>query len=310
MEAPPAQTKRYRTVSFTSLEKRALGHKTGRYTRTFTEAHYPPGELDEHVRKLREEQDRKNALFRGTRRIEKDLQDNGLVAPPSGPAEAPTAAVPATAARDFPAPPAAANNISLKLDDNTGNSTALIGSSKQGKSTCMMELYRQYYSGEDFVSTLFADNPQIALYRDPRLVVCPAYEPRMIKLAHTINRKTKNHYDFLFLLDDIVDKRDDTILKQLILTHRNSNISSIVCLQFTNLLAKVARANVNNLLLFGLNSDEAIDLVCHQFLASHLRTCKIPERHWCQYYREATKNHGFLYTHPSSGEVSYHRLAL
>lgn len=310
--------KRYRIVSFTSLEKKAAGHKTGRYTRTFTEAQFQPGELDALIAKMREEQSRKNDLFRGAKRAARSLD----AAPKDG--ETPQAAVekpsshksealrsseaPTAPQADYPAPPEPSSRVDLHLDDGTGNSTALIGSSKQGKSTCMMELYRQYYSGDEVVATLFANNPQIAMYQDPRLVVCPAYEPKMIKLAHTINRKTRNTYDFLFLLDDIVDKRDDVVLKQLILTLRNSNISSIVCLQYTNLLAKVARANVNNLLLFGLNSDEAIDLVCRQFLASHLRGRKIPEKHWGQYYRDATRDHGFIYVHPSSGGVSYHRL--
>jgi hypothetical protein len=318
-----AEPSKYRMVHFTCLEKKANGHKTGRYTKTFTIAHYGPGELDALINTLREDQQKKNDEFRGKRRAEKELA--ALETPKPRRARKSTKDNVATEEVDLePAPekpskplagpacrpPEPANRIVLRLDRSTGNSTALLGSSKQGKSTCMMELFRENYSDADCIATLFATNPQIGLYKDPRLLVCPVYEPRVVKLAHAINRKTKNAYDFCFLLDDIVDKRDDNTLKQLLLTLRNSNLSSIVCLQYGNLLAKVARANVNNLLLFGFNSDEAIDLVCRQFLASHLREQKVPPAGWAQYYRDATRDHGFIYIHPSSGQVTYHRLRL
>lgn len=314
----------YKTVTFTDLEKKASGHATGRYTKTFTLSRFGPGELEEHIAKLRAEQKEKNNAFLRKKRTEpsKEVTEapqpaehvcphcKAATAPPSPlPKEKP---IPESAETPGPATaaPAASRTISLKLDPGTGNSTALLGSSKQGKSTCMMELYRQYYGDANLVATLFASNPQLAMYGDKRLVVCQAYEPKLIKLAAAINRKTKNNYDFCFLLDDIVDKRDDMVLKELILTLRNSNLSSIVCLQYSNLLAKVARANVNNLLLFGFNSDESIELVCKQFLAGHLRSKGVHKDDWAAYYREATKNHGFIYVHPSSGEISYHRLAL
>lgn len=309
-----ADPARYRVVTFTSLEKRANGHKTGRYAKTFTLSHFEPGELEKHIEGLRAEQKRKNDLFRGRQRVLNETSETQETPPPHTQEphheSAESAPEPNLPRPQTPAVPRASSRIELRLDVDTGNSTALIGSSKQGKSTCMMELYRQNYANSDYISVLFASSPQLRLYQDPQLVVCPVYEPRVVKLAQAINRKTKNAYEFCFLLDDIVDRRDDMTLKQLILTLRNSNLSSIVCLQYTNLLAKVARANVNNLLLFGFNSDEAVELTCKQFLATHLRERKVPATEWVRYYREATRDHGFIYVHPDSGSVSYHRLAL
>lgn len=198
--------------------------------------------------------------------------------------------------------------VTLALDPGTGNSTALIGSSKQGKSTCMMHLYRKHYADAKSVNVLFATNPQIALYTSKKLISVPTYDPRFIQMAQSINRRTNNAYPFLFMIDDIVDRRDDVVLKQLILTYRNSNISSIICLQYTNLLAKVSRANMNNLLLFGFNSDEAIEIVCKQFLSTHLRSQGVLPEHWNAYYRKVTANHGFFYVRPATNEVTYHRL--
>ena len=338
---------RYKTCTFTDLEKKANGHPTGRWTRTFTVPHFPPGELEALIETMRKEQKEKNDAFRrrqfgrgavtgdsdkvkGEEKTDEEKAASSSVSTPR--AEEPRKGCPTCGSKEFhvplgsasppkllevdapnagltTSPPAASSRIDLRLDVGTGNSTALLGSSKQGKSTCMMYLYRQHYSQSGTISTLFASNPQLSMYGDKRLIICQAYEPKLIKLAAAINRKTRNYYDFCFLLDDIVDKRDDVVLKELILTLRNSNLSSIVCLQYSNLLAKVARANVNNLLLFGFNSDEAIELVCQQFLAGHLRERKVPRDDWSRYYREATKNHGFIYVHPNSGEISYHRLA-
>lgn len=337
---------RYKTVTFTDLEKKANGHPTGRYTKTFTIAHFPPGELEKIIEGMRREQQEKNDAFKrrtfvnGIEGVDQQpCQSQRDASPARSPSdvrqwECPACGAPLgdplgdaspkvglqtslkTSLKSQPPfdkdPPTASPTIALQLDAGTGNSTALLGSSKRGKSTCMMHLYRQYFADKEQISTLFASNPQLPMYarekRDKRLIVCQTYEPKLIKLAAAINRKTKNAYNFCFLLDDIVDKRDDVVLKELILTLRNSNLSSVVCLQYSNLLAKMARANVNNLLLFGFNSDEAIELVCQQFLAGHLRERKIPKDDWSRYYREATKNHGFIYVHPSSGEISYHRL--
>src|SRR5690348_14510569 len=51
------------------------------------------------------------------------------------------------------------NRIEMILDPNTGNSTAIFGSSKTGKSTLMMYLYNKYYASDpEFLSTLFTLN--------------------------------------------------------------------------------------------------------------------------------------------------------
>jgi hypothetical protein len=206
----------------------------------------------------------------------------------------------------------AAPDIDLKLDKDTGNSTVLMGSSKAGKSTLMMHLFLKYYAGKEFVTTLFAENVQIPLYTGPKkkkLVLVNCYEPGLIKMAHFIQRGTDNHYRFCFMLDDIVDKRDDKALKKLVLSLRNSDMSSVVSLQFTNLLAKNSRANVNNILLFRFNSQEAIELAIAQFLKAHFRRMGIEPDAMVDFYKKATADHGFIYLHPASDSISFHRLA-
>lgn len=200
-------------------------------------------------------------------------------------------------------------DIELRLDEATGNSTVLLGSSKTGKSTAMMHLFKKYYAGKEFVTTLFAENPQIPLYKQRRLIVAAEFEPGLIRLAQKVQKGTKNAYRFSFLLDDIVDQRDDKTLKSLILSYRNSDISSVVCLQYTNLLAKNSRANVNNILLFRFNSQEAIELAVKQFLTSHFKRMGVAATDMVEFYKRATADHGFIYLHPASDSISFHRLA-
>lgn len=201
------------------------------------------------------------------------------------------------------------SEINLKLDAGTGNSTVLLGSSKAGKTTLMMQLFSKYYSGKDFISVLFAENAQIDLYKGKkRLVQANCYEPGLIKMAHFIQKQTNNAYKFCFMLDDIVDKRDDKTLKKLVLSLRNSDISSIVSLQYTNLLAKNSRANVNNIILFRFNNQEAIDLAINQFLKAHFRRLGVAPDDMVDFYKSMTADHGFIYLHPASDSISFHRL--
>jgi hypothetical protein len=201
--------------------------------------------------------------------------------------------------------------LTLKLDPGTGNSTILLGSSKAGKSTAMMHIFDKVYSGKDWIATMFASSPQAPVYvgkKLDRLVRVPTYDPRLIRMARAINRGTDNAYNFVFMLDDIIDQRCDKTLAELILTLRNSNISSVVCLQYSNLLSKMGRSNANNLLLFRFNSDEAIELVVSQFLKSHFRRMGVPADMMVAFYKAITADHGFIYLHTASDSMSFHRL--
>lgn len=201
--------------------------------------------------------------------------------------------------------------VALRLDGGTGNSTVLLGSSKAGKTTVMMHLFAKYYGGKDYISILFAANPQIEHYKDKKhLIVASQYEPKLVRMAQKVQKGTGNHYRFCFLLDDMLDQRDDRALKSLVLSYRNSDLSSLVCLQYSNLLAKNSRANVNNILLFRFNSQEAIEIVVNQFLRSFFRRLGVAPEDMVDFYKKATEDHGFIYIHPASDTISFHRLKI
>lgn len=217
--------------------------------------------------------------------------------------------------------------LKLQLDKGTGNTIFVLGSSKMGKSTALMKIYDKYYADSRTVSILWTCNPQIKLYKRHKHLLIAGVDgcggldsdaQNLIKSQKKIQTGTKNKYQFLNIFDDVIAVRNNALLDNLILTYRNSKMSSIISLQYSNLMSKCGRANCNNILAFGFNTDEAIEVVIKTFLISYLtkknkdagnKTApSMPEM--IQWYKEATSNHGFIYIKPADGHVSFHRFEL
>lgn len=206
----------------------------------------------------------------------------------------------------------------LVLDEGTGNTTFLLGSSKQGKTTLLMKIFDDYYSDKDNVATLFSINSHIKLYgkrkrmlRFPTDYECSAAQiAKYIKVEKRINSNTKNHYSFVNLFDDLIDVRYSKVLHNSILTYRNSNISTVICLQYNNLLAKQARSNVNNVILFGLNTDEAIKQAVDTYLKAKFKQMGIAMCDHIEYYKKLTSDHQFIYYRPSDNIITFHKLTI
>lgn len=198
----------------------------------------------------------------------------------------------------------------LILDENTGNTTVLFGSSKTGKSTLMMKLYRDYYDEKKTLTTLFAMNPQIDLYgkKDKYLIKCPYLNKNTLKYIdwqRLLNISENNKYNFLNLFDDFIDVRYNSLINNLILTYRNSNVSSMLCLQYVNLLSKQARANVNNIFLFRINSDESIEVAIKVYLYSLFNRLGVDKDSHITYYKKLTDGHNYIYIHPASNRAYF-----
>lgn len=208
------------------------------------------------------------------------------------------------------------NTFDLYLDQNTGNSGVLLGSSKRGKSTLMMYIYNKYYGNDkDYISTLFSINSHIQVYKsDKNLLVSDCFNGRSqkyIKLQKYINSKCKNKYKFLNMFDDIIDMKYSKIINQLILTYRNSNISSYICLQYGFLLSKMNRANVNNIIIFGSNTNESITDLITTYLKPYFN--KLGYKTYdsqMALFKYVTDNFGFIYIHPKTDNITFHKLIL
>jgi hypothetical protein len=260
-------------------------------------------EIAKEVVKAKEEQKKKNEEYRKTQPRER--KDNKLIKPPIRTEPLPIVK------KEHPV----LNDLTLHLDAETGNTIFVLGSSKMGKSTVLMYIYQKYYADPNFICTLFTINYHIKLYiKDKYLLICKAFDDnaeKVIKIEKYINSKTKNKYNFINFFDDILDVRYNRLMNEMIMTYRNSNLSSIISLQYTHLLGKSARSNVNNVICFGFNTDESILVVIKTYLKSAFAKMGYKtEEEQVQFYKDMTKDHGFIYIHPASQSISFHRLKI
>jgi len=196
----------------------------------------------------------------------------------------------------------------VKLDPYSGLSFLMIGSTRSGKSTALNWLMENHFfrKEEKFINILFSNSYQAPVYDDyrnnKRVGGSSFYHPKVIKEAYQINRGTNNKYRFNFILDDIVDKKFDKELIKLLTIYRNSRISTIICSQALTISNSIARGNINNVMLFKLNSDEAIEKVIKAYLLSYYPT-KLKMTDKIKKYKEDTNDHCFYYIDNIAGTI-------
>jgi hypothetical protein len=207
------------------------------------------------------------------------------------------------------------NDINLILQKNTGNSTCILGSSKKGKTTLLLHLYNKFYKKDKhFICSLFASNIHASIYkRDKKLLTCNVFNKKSqkyIKLQKYINSKTGNNYKFLNMFDDIINNMQyQGLINELILSYRNSNMSTILSFQYLRLLSKMNRANVNNIIIFGSNSNESINDLITTFLRPYfIKMGFVTYHEQMNFFKYVTDNHGFFYINNDSDHISFHRI--
>lgn len=258
-------------------------------------------ELDKYVAALKADNRAKNAEWRKQQRLAKAQE---LVAKTDKPVDF----------TPYPLPQPSTVPIldKLHLDPNTGSTVVIYGSSKRGKSTLMMYLYDRLIDTKDYVSTLFAGNPHLKMYKDKRLLIGYGFGPQQTKyimLQQYVNSRVGNKYRFLNMFDDIIDQKYNGVIQKMVLTYRNSNISMIMCLQDLKMLSRQARANVNHTIFFGNNRVEEDQIVIQEYLKSALDRMGISGlKQQLTWFQMATKNHGFVYLNNVTGDISCHRL--
>ena len=190
-------------------------------------------------------------------------------------------------------------NVEIPQQKTGGCSFALIASTRAGKTTMLKHILEKYF--DKHIIVLMSNSIHAPIYREIEdCIKSPVYSPRIIKEGYEINRKTNNHYPFLFILDDVVDKKHDKELLKLLTIYRNSGLSTIISLQSLKLMNTASRGNINFVLLGRLNSDEAIEQVVRAYLMSYLPG-KVEEK--VRQYKILTENHHFILVNNLDGTV-------
>jgi GTPase SAR1 family protein len=205
----------------------------------------------------------------------------------------------------------------LELDKDTGNTIGFFGSSKSGKSTLMIKIVRKYFPNKDFITVFHLGNPQADVYQDARnrnedhrygntirgVIISDGFCEEVLRKEREINKNTRNHYNFLNVLDDVIDRKNDKILENCILTLRNSNISTVLVTQYAFLISKSNRANVNFVFLFNFNTDEAKESIIDTFCKSYFHKMGLHKDDYIGFYAKHTRDHNYFLINSMKGEM-------
>lgn len=204
----------------------------------------------------------------------------------------------------------------IYLSKNTGNTACILASSKAGKSYLLINLLNKYFSDKDQISTLFSINSNCRAYKklDKKILRCNTFNNEcedLIQNEQRANNMVNNKYKFINVFDDVLSVKSSKLIRELILTYRNANLSSILVLQYPFLLDKCLRANVNNIYLGKFNSNEIIEdivkIYCKPFFRKILGYAATLDD-MCAFYNKITSDYGFIHIVPQKNEISYIRL--
>jgi predicted nucleic acid-binding protein len=194
------------------------------------------------------------------------------------------------------------NIETLKLPGREhGISFLLMGSTRSGKSTLLNYLYENIF--KQYITILHTASAQSEIYKPFRhTAVASEYHPELLEESYKINKRTNNEYEFLHILDDIVDKKNDPEVRKLLTIYRNSRISGIITGQSLTIFNNIARGNINYVCLGYLNNDSNVEAVIKAYLISYFPSAmRMGDR--IKSYREMTKNHHFIVIDSIHGEV-------
>lgn len=190
-----------------------------------------------------------------------------------------------------------------------GCSILMIGSGRSGKTTCLKHILDTYFKGH--VGAIFSESARAPAYthmKYPLLPLCSTYIPELVQASYWVNRDLKNHYPFMWILDDCPLVKNDKQLFKTLTIYRNSNISTILCVQSPTMLAPTVRSNFTFVLLFRNSTTEQCEAVIKGFLRG------IFPDGWnyddkIRWLREMTDDHHFLFINNLDATITRCKLA-
>lgn len=203
--------------------------------------------------------------------------------------------------------PLETRKFDFELPENGGVSVALLGSTRSGKTTFLKYLLDKHFAKH--LKVLMSNSIHAPIYKDMKdMVKSPLYIPKLVKEGYMINKETKNHYDFLYILDDIVTGKFDKELLKLLAIYRNSNMSAIISIQSPILLNSATRGNLNYVMLGRMNSEEQIEKTIKMYLTSYLDGKNMTEK--IKNYKALTEDHYWIIINNLDGSIYRTKLKL
>lgn len=171
-------------------------------------------------------------------------------------------------------------------DPKTGKSYLILGSSFSGKTTFIVENLNKLFPLDYDLICLFTETknsePLKKLDKNLPIMIFEGWQPEIPQFLKGINDECNNKFKFLCILDDIVDAKMSKTLNKLILTFRNSNISTCISIQYPRLISKASRSSFHEVVVNGSRSIEwwktASDVIdLKEWWKEYMKTINNPE---------------------------------
>jgi hypothetical protein len=177
-----------------------------------------------------------------------------------------------------------------------GITFAFMGSSGCGKSTVIKKVFVEQIFGKkatqarkdrEYIIQIFTQSAKSDAFKElPKdvLVDPKGLDEDNINFCYHMNENYNKKYNFFVMLDDVLDIRFKDLVQRMFLTMRNTNISSLVSIQYPKLIPVSIRTSVYFALFFFFNNDEATEQAVRGWLSAYLPGKSIREKIY--YYRE------------------------
>ena len=201
-------------------------------------------------------------------------------------------------------------HLDLPPAETGGASILMIASTRAGKTTLMKYIMKHYF-GPHF-GVLFSESARSPAYqdfKDPNFPKSSCFIPELIQDCYKINKDTKNHYPFLFILDDCPLVRGDKQMLKLTTIYRNSGISAICCVQSPSLLSPTQRSNFNVVMLGKCNTTSQAEANIKAYMRGIFPDGMNYDQK-IRLYNEMTEDHHWICLNQVTGECFRFKLNL
>lgn len=203
----------------------------------------------------------------------------------------------------------ASPDVVSNISKGSGSTFLLVGSSKSGKTTCMVQfatIWKKFFPNTICIllsATYKADGGAYSsitsCYGDDCIVT--EHIDEAINLVEKLQKSSSAKFPILFLLDDIVDKKNNKYILKLFTTLRNLNISTVMASQTCMLFNKSNRSNVNYLIAGKLNNSESVKDCYEKFL----KGLWSDNDSYQEQYKKDTANYGKIFVDLLNDKISY-----
>lgn len=184
-------------------------------------------------------------------------------------------------------------------ESRNGVTFVFMGSSGCGKSTVIIKVFIEQIFGKsavkargekkEFIIQIFTLSAKSDAFKEcPKdvLVDDKGLDEDNINFCYQMNEHYDKVYNFFIGLDDVLDLYYKELVQRMFLTMRNTNISSLISIQYPKLIPVSIRTSVYFALFFLFNNDEATEQAVRGWLSSYLPGKSIREkilayREWC-----------------------------